>query len=221
MEYLNLYLELMTDLRFAVLSSSFFVGVIFFLGLVSMLGKKKPAPGVILGTDGGVAIPAAAVESPMTWGGAPDKTKKSSPPAPAVPQAAPSTQAEKTMVMPPPVANANFSSGGAPLSSAAVDLPMYEALVNRIAVVEADQRKEPIFLDPLIKRLSTVEKKIEELIHKVNQPPPAPPPPTVSVEGGVALPEGFNDEFLALKEKVYGLQKILEHLAEGPVPPAP
>ncbi len=143
-----------------------------------------------------------------------------------------------------------------------VDLGMYEALVRRIANAEGEIKKDPLYLDPLMKRVGGLEKKIEELqplLAKIAAlekkaaeapaagpaPEPAPLPADLVRQGDMApvqsqladiarrvdplatapaaSPAGQSpitqEEFAAIKEKVSGLQKILELLAEGTNPP--
>lgn len=195
MEYVSLYLELMADMRFAVLSSSFVLGLIFLVLLLGALGKKS-APSVSFGAAADETMVEVPQDSPMMWGGEPDKKKtaKSSakPKATSVP--APASE-------PPPAAH----------SAPAVDVHLHEALVRRIASLEADVKREPLYLDPIIKRLTALEKKAEELVQKAGE----------AGKVGGALPDGFPQEYQALKSKVVELQRMLEHLSEGPTPPAP
>ena len=85
-----------------------------------------------------------------------------------------------------------------------VDIQMYETLVRRIAGLEADLRREPLYLDPLMKRMGTAEKRLEDM---------------KSPQGHAA--GGADPEVKELKEKVAKLQKVLEQLSEGPPVDAP
>ena len=130
------------------------------------------------------------------------------------------------MVLPP----AELPKPAAPPSPGSGDVAMYELLVRRVASLEGEVKKDPLFLDPLLKRLSQMEKRLEEIgelskkiddLAKTVAQAPAPVPG--ASEPGAAPAGGGIDpaEFHAFKEKVYGLQKILEHLAESPgTPPA-
>jgi hypothetical protein len=104
-----------------------------------------------------------------------------------------------------------MSTAASPAAHAApaVDVHLHEALVRRISTIEADLKREPLYLDPIIKRLAALEKKAEELAQKAGEAGKA--------AGGV--PEGFAQEYQALKGKVVELQRLLEHLSEGPTPP--
>lgn len=194
MEFVSLYLELMADMRFAVLSSSFVLGLIFLVLLLGALGKKD-APSVSFSGAADATMIEAPADSPMMWGGEPDKKKGTKPPPKSKPAAAPPPAAS-----PPTVAHAP-----------AVDVHLHEALVRRIASLEADVKREPLYLDPIIKRITALEKKADELIQKSGE----------AGKTGAALPEGFPQEYQALKTKVVELQRLLEHLSEGPTPPAP
>lgn len=195
MEIVSLYLELMADMRFAVLSSSFVLGLIFFVLLLGALGKKE-APSVSFGASPDATVMEVPEGTPMMWGGDADKKKMGKPAAkPKSSPAAASTSA------PPPAAHI----------APAVDVHLHEALVRRIASLEADVKREPLYLDPIIKRLTALEKKAEELVQKAGE----------AGKAAGALPDGFSQEYQALKGKVVELQRMLEHLSEGPTPPAP
>lgn len=93
----------------------------------------------------------------------------------------------------------------------AVDFHMYETLVRRIAGLETEIKKDPLYLDPLMRRVSLSEKKLEDLSEKVKTPiGTLAPAQTGSVSAGL------ENEVKVLREKVDRLQKILEQLAEGP-----
>jgi hypothetical protein len=87
-----------------------------------------------------------------------------------------------------------------------VDLAMYELLVRRIAALEADLKREPLYLDPLMKRLSNAEKRLE----------------SASLPGASAPAAGGTDgEVKDLREKVMKLQTLLENMSEGLSPDVP
>jgi len=195
MEFVSLYLELMADMRFAVLSSSFVLGLIFLVLLLGALGKKE-APNVSFGSSPDATMVEVSDGSPMMWGGDSDRKKSSKPSAKSK-----SSPAAAPTAAPPPAAHI----------APAVDVHLHEALVRRIASLEADVKREPLYLDPIIKRLTALEKKAEELVQKAGE----------AGKAGGALPDGFPQEYQALKGKVVELQRMLEHLSEGPTPPAP
>ncbi len=163
---------------------------------------------------------------------------------------------EKTMVLPP----SELPNVKTPPPA---DVGMFEVLVRRVASVEGELKKDPLYLDPLMKRVAKLEKsmeglaalsaRIDELAHKAAEASPAggqgePPAlptdlirqgdlapllaqiaelaqkveqaPGGAVSGMASTDGGISqEEFIALKEKVTGLQKILELLAEGTSPP--
>jgi hypothetical protein len=194
MEFVSLYLELMADMRFAVLSSAFVLGLILFILLLGVLGKKE-APSVSFGSPPDATMVDVSDASPMMWGGESDKKRSSKPSA----KPTSSTAAAPTSAPPP----AHLAP--------AVDVHLHEALVRRIASLEADVKREPLYLDPIIKRLTALEKKAEEMLQKSAD----------AGKAGGTLPDGFSQEYQALKGKVVELQRMLEHLSEGPTPPAP
>ncbi|MBL0058062.1 MAG: hypothetical protein IPP35_02870 [Elusimicrobia bacterium] len=258
MDFLTTYIDLMGDLEFLIYVACFITGFVMLFGLIAKLIQSPAVPKVLTtAPQAPEAVPTAAPdvilpapepvgEGIMEWGGNEKKAKKAKP-APAPPPAKP--KAPSPPVAPPPMPDpSKFDAITktvvlSPAEAAAVRAPqpesgekppvdpaMQEALIRRIAGVEEAVQKEPLFLDPMIKRLSQIEKRIEEMTEKMNAVPPPPPPPSPapSVEApppaqGFAMPDpeagAFKEEFVALKEKVYGLQKILEHLAEGPTPP--
>jgi hypothetical protein len=229
MEYFNTYLELMMDIEFSVYVVSALIGLIFFVVILSALAKATSATvPVELAPDlpGEPAVSRAPYEGVMEWGGDDVKTKKTKAalpavsPAPAVSAPGPSTKKganTETLILPPAEAGAVRALGEK--GGTTVDLLMYEALVRRISGLEGEVKKEPLFLDPLMKRINQLEKRVEENTQKKAEASPAP---SVSGPDGAASEAekaAFKEDFLALKEKVYGLQKILEHLAESPTPP--
>jgi hypothetical protein len=259
MDFLNTYIDLMGDMEFLIYVASFITGFIMLFGLIAKLIQSPPvatAPAVTppAGEPVPAAAPAVVVPAPepategiMEWGGDEKKVKKVKrappPPPPAVPKTLPPPMAPsplpepskfdattKTVVLSPAEAAAVRAPQAAPAEKPPVDLAMVETLVRRIAGAEEAVKKEPLFLDPMMKRLSQIEKRLEEMSEKINAAPPPPPPlppapaaaPTSPAQD-FALADTetgpFKEEFFALKEKVYGLQKILEHLAEGPTPP--
>ncbi|MBL0350568.1 MAG: hypothetical protein IPP68_09370 [Elusimicrobia bacterium] len=214
------YVELMGDPIFAIASASAVFGGMIFLALAAKFFKAEKAPDLnsLAGGVGPTATP-LPVRGPAkseAVAPAPNATTKLSPPA----------DATKTMVLPP----AELPKPAAPPSPGSVDVAMYELLVRRVASLEGEVKKDPLFLDPLLKRLSQMEKRLEEIgelskkiddLAKTVAQAPAPVPG--ASEPGAAPAGGGIDpaEFHAFKEKVYGLQKILEHLAESPgTPPA-
>jgi hypothetical protein len=94
-----------------------------------------------------------------------------------------------------------------------VDFHMYETLVRRIAGLESEIKKDPLYLDPLMRRVSVSERKLDELAEKVK----APGVHRLSAEPTAVVPAGLESEVNVLREKVDRLQKLLEQLAEGPV----
>lgn len=107
---------------------------------------------------------------------------------------------------PPPAISPKQTENGEVSEKTYVDFQMYETLLRRIAGLEADLKREPLYLDPLMKRIGTAEKRLEEL----NSIP--------GKAGGASAPADIKD----LTEKVLKLQKVLEQLSEGPssdVPP--
>lgn len=190
MEFVSLFLELMADMRFAISSIGFVVGLMVLLRLLVLLGEKEnPA----LTTEGSPAAAAmeAPVDAPMMWGGESAGKKKAVKP----------TSGVKAL----PAAAAPAMAHAAPV----VDFHLYEALVRRISTIESDLKREPLYLDPIIKRLIALEKKAEELGQKAGE----------AAKTGGGLPDGFSQEYQSLKGKVVELQRMLEHLSEGPTPP--
>jgi hypothetical protein len=194
MEFVSLFLELMADMRFAILSIGFVLGLMILLRLLVFLGEKEN-PGLSMESSPGATVMEAPADSPMMWGGEPAGKKK-----PVKPQAG-------GKALPPggPSAAAPAIASPAP----AVDVHLYEALVRRISSIETDLKREPLYLDPIIKRLTALEKKAEELAQKAGE----------AGKAGGGLPDGFSQEYQSLKGKVVELQRMLEHLSEGPTPP--
>lgn len=114
----------------------------------------------------------------------PPKESKGTSPAPPPPSAPPVAAA--------PTAPTDNTSA----EKSFVDFQMYETLVRRISGLEADLKRDPLYLDPLMKRIGNYEKRLEELVSK-----------------GA---DGMDSELKDLKEKVTKLQKLLEQLSEGP-----
>lgn len=143
------------------------------------------------------------------------------PPLSSVPPSSPATRPEeKTVIIPPkagpsPIAAETLSSPSEVPSVTSVDAPegekllvdfsMYEMLVRRIAGLEADVKREPLYLDPLMKRLANAEKRLESVSSS-----------GTSGAGGA----GSDGEVKELKDKVLKIQKFLEQLSEGPSPDA-
>lgn len=156
----------------------------------------------------------------------PAVVKKTEPAVP--PPAAPAALAEdKTVILPPQPAGALVkpaviepaappkAASPAPAEEAApaaektfIDLQMYELLVRRISGIESDVKREPLFLDPLMKRIGQMEKRVEEALAK-----PA--------GGGAAKSAAPDGDLGDLKAKVDRLQKMIEHLSEGLEGPKP
>ncbi len=275
MDYLSRYMELMSDTTFAIGAGLFGVGLVIFFGLLAKLakaGKSSDAP-MDPATDlgGGSLTPAASPPAPNLM----PPVMRPVPPAAEPPKFTPSptdtTKIEpradlaKTVVMSP-------GELPRPTASPPMDIGMYEVLVRRIASIESEVKKDPLFLDPIMKRIGQLERKIDDLsglapkvdelarrpagaaggvseeqwaalsqkVEELSQRPA--PTSTVSDEQWAALsqrveelarlaeqtpapaPEGWSagvshEEFQSFKEKVHGLQKILEHLAESPMNP--
>lgn len=186
--------------------------------------------------------PAAAVPPPPPPVGAPSpasapsaEIKGPSPVPLGASSAAPTRPEDKTVILPPqatkppapaPLAAPTISVAAAPPAppkaegvpepeSSFVDFQMYETLVRRIAGLEADLKRDPLYLDPLMKRMGNTEKRLEELVSK-----------GFAVAGAPAVPNGSpgaasETEVKELKEKVEKLQKLLERLSEGPPADSP
>lgn len=278
------YLELTGDMEFLAVSSLFVFGAVILLVLLAKLAKapREPSPLEIAAAALEAAPPAATTSAQpvsasigMMGTGFDAKPIPAMTPKPAVvespisqpvpakpaPDLAATTRLttpsslDKTMVLP-------SSELPSVKPQPAVDLGMYEALVRRVANAEGEIKKDPLYLDPLMKRVGGLEKKIEELqplLAKIEAlekkaaaapaagpaAEPAPLPADVVRQGDMApiqsqladitrrvdqlatapaaAPAGQSlitqEEFAALKEKVSGLQKILELLAEGTNPP--
>jgi hypothetical protein len=135
-------------------------------------------------------------------------------PVPETP-AVPSPAETFTVAEPPPPQTVPSVVSPAKEDKPVVDFQMYETLVRRIAGLEADLKREPLFLDPLMKRVGNSEKKLDELAKGTagTSKPKAGP-----VENGAAG-SALEAEVKELREKVGKLQKILETLSEGPTVP--
>jgi hypothetical protein len=179
-------------------------------------GKKGPSPLVTSGVKG----PAPASEAP-----APSEKAIVLPPPPLVSATVPE---DKTVILPPKeVAGAQSalpaSPGPSPVAAppvvpvkkeeeaevsqkSYVDFQMYETLLRRIAGLEADLKREPLYLDPLMKRIGSAEKKLEEMKST----------PEKKEGGAIAASPSTSTEIKELTEKVLKLQKVLEQLSEGP-----
>jgi len=218
----NTYVELMGDPTFAIASALAVFGLMVFLALMVKFFKAEKAPD-LNSLSGGVDPLALPPPKPVK-----DAPKADSPvPAStATTKLTPPPELAATMVLPP----GELPRPAAPPPPGSVDVAMYELLVRRVASLEGEVKKDPLFLDPLLKRLSLMEKRLEEIgelskkideLAKTVAQAPAPAAPATG-ESGPASAGGIDPaEFHAFKEKVYGLQKILEHLAESPgTPPA-
>lgn len=183
--------------------------------------KKKMPPPTPLKSAGTVPPPApvatAAVPAPPVEIKETDKTSVS----PAVPPVQDTRLEDKTMILPPKEAKGTVPTpSGTPspavspakpedvpaLEKSFVDFQMYETLIRRIAGLEADLKRDPLYLDPLMKRMGNTEKRLDELATKGPTVSPAQAVPSDSAGG----------EVKELKEKVEKLQKLLEQLSEGP-----
>lgn len=195
-------------------------------------GKKKknkapppPPPKPAVAVPPPAPVAAAAPSAPPAEIKVSDK-KTDLPAAPSISETPPE---DKTVILPPkeskgtaPVAPATPSPAVAPAKAedlsgpekSFVDFQMYETLVRRIAGLEADLKRDPLYLDPLMKRMGNTEKRLEEIATKGPAVPPAQTGTNVPVGGPVS------DEVKELKEKVMKLQKVLEQLSEGPSPEA-
>lgn len=195
-------------------------------------GKKKKNKAPSPPAKPAVAVPppapvaAAAPSAPPAEIKVSDK-KTDLPAAPPISETPPE---DKTVILPPkeskgtaPVAPATPSPAVAPAKAedlsgpekSFVDFQMYETLVRRIAGLEADLKRDPLYLDPLMKRMGNTEKRLEEIATKGPAVPPAQTGTNVSVGGAVS------DEVKELKEKVLKLEKLLEQLSEGPSSESP
>lgn len=192
-------------------------------------GKKKknkappsPPPKPAVAVPPPAPVAAAAPSAPPAEIKVSDK-KTDLPAAPPISETRPE---DKTVILPPKgtvtaapvapppaVAPAKTEELSGPEKSF-VDFQMYETLVRRIAGLEADLKRDPLYLDPLMKRMGNTEKRLEELATKGPAVPPAQTGTNATVGGPVS------DEVKDLKEKVMKLQKILEQLSEGPSPEA-
>lgn len=127
----------------------------------------------------------------------------------------PATAGTFSVAEPPPPKTVASVVSPASEDKPVVDFQMYETLVRRIAGLEADLKREPLFLDPLMKRVGNSEKKLDELEKGT---PGASKPIAGSDENG-AEGSALAVEVKELREKVGKLQKILETLSEGPTVP--
>ncbi len=179
-------------------------------------GKKKKSKSPPPPPPKSVAVPAP-----------PAVVKKTEPVAPA-PLSAATPAEDKTVILPPkpaeslvkpaviePAALPPKAVSPAPAAEAApsaeksfIDLQMYELLVRRISGIESDVKREPLFLDPLMKRIGQMEKRVEEALAR----------PAGDGAGKSAAPDGDLGD---LKAKVDRLQKMIEHLSEGLEGPKP
>lgn len=188
-------------------------------------GKKKknktpPPPPLkpVAAVPPPLPVPAEPVPPPPVNNTASDQTLV----LPAALAVSPTRPEEKTVILPPKEAK----GGTLPTPQAApspavlakseeipgpeksfVDFQMYETLVRRIAGVEADLKRDPLYLDPLMKRMGNTEKRLEEMAARGPSVPPS------EGEGATTSASG---ELKELKEKVLKLQKLLEQLSEGP-----
>lgn len=196
-------------------------------------GKKKknkappsPPPKPAVAVPPPAPVAAATVSVPPAEIKVSDK-KTDLPAAPPISETPPE---DKTVILPPkepkgtaPVAPATPPPAVAPAKAeelsgpekSFVDFQMYETLVRRIAGVEADLKRDPLYLDPLMKRMGNTEKRLEEIAAKGPAVSPAQTGTNASVGGAVS------DEVKELKEKVLKLEKLLEQLSEGPSSEAP
>ncbi|MBK8870422.1 MAG: hypothetical protein IPN19_05120 [Elusimicrobia bacterium] len=154
------------------------------------------------------ALSTAAAVPPSTGAGPASAGTVSASAQPEKPPAATNLKTESTTVSKTPVAE---GSGDGVDAKPGVDFHMYETLVRRIAGLESELKKDPLYLDPLMRRVSVSERKLEELNEKLK----APAIKNVTVEAA-AVPAGVESEVKVLREKVDRLQKLLEQLAEGP-----
>lgn len=149
------------------------------------VAKKAESPAVTPPEEKTVILPPKAVEIPVKPAAVEAAVTPAKAVSPAPPVEAPAPSPEKSFI----------------------DLQMYEVLVRRISGIEADMKREPLFLDPLMKRMGQTEKRVEELASKPGG-------------DGVAKRPSDDGELNELKEKVARLQKLLEQLSEGPFGPA-
>ncbi|MBL8023250.1 MAG: hypothetical protein JNK54_03060 [Elusimicrobia bacterium] len=135
-------------------------------------------------------------------------------PVSAVPSPGPNS--EEVSPLPPPPGPVPVASPPPVEEKSVVDFHMYETLVRRIAGLEAEVKREPLYLDPLLKRVGNSEKRLDELV--TGGAPGAkagPAVPAIEDEKGNTL----ETEVKELREKVGKLQKLLETLSEGPTAP--
>lgn len=233
MNFVELYMELMADPTFAIGSAALALGVIVLLVLVRKFFAAAPAkePGIdpvtglpAVKNEPAKAAPApTATASPAPAAAKPPEAPRSAPAPTATTKLAAPADLAKTVVLPPSERPPAPSSGAAP-----VDVGMYELLVRRVSALEGEVKRDPLFLDPLMKRVSQVEKRSEEIaalaarVDELAKTLGSLPAGGAPAAGAPAATGGISaEEFHAFKEKVYGLQKILEHLAENPLnPPA-
>lgn len=176
-----------------------------------VLVAGKDTPGLAKAPDGKTA-PADGVVSPTTASTvvAPARVETATAPAePVKPAILASPKSDNTLV-----AKAAGAEGASDEADAkpGVDFHMYETLVRRIAGLESEVKKDPLYLDPLMRRVGVSERKLEELAEKVKTGG------SIGSPTGPAAPvsAGLEAEVKVLREKVDRLQKLLEQLAEGP-----
>jgi hypothetical protein len=159
-------------------------------------------------------VPASLPPSAVT-----DSPVPETPPVPVAPLStdSPVPPAAETFTGAEPRPPQRVPSVGSPVTEdkSVVDFQMYETLLRRIAGLEADLKREPLFLDPLMKRVGNSEKKLDELAKGTAG---ASKPIAGAVENG-ARGSALEAEVKELREKVGKLQKILETLSEGPTVP--
>lgn len=160
-------------------------------------GKTTPADEVVSPTPASTVVAPARVET------------VTAPAEPVKPAVLASPKSDNTLVAKAPRAD---GAGDEADAKPGVDFHMYETLVRRIAGLESEVKKDPLYLDPLMRRVGVSERKLEELAEKVKMSA------SIGAPSGSAAPvsAGLETEMKGLREKVDRLQKLLEQLAECP-----